>query len=77
MTVLGWHPQDIIAAIKKQGWTHQRIADHLEISRATVSLGVRTGCSPAVREFVANLIGVTEQELWAHRFPSAEKPKDK
>ncbi len=77
MTVLGWHPQDIIAAIKKQGWTHQQIADHLEISRATVSLGVRTGCSPVVRKFVANLIGVSEQELWTHRFPSTEMPNDK
>lgn len=71
MTTLGWHPQDIIAAVKKQGWTHQRIADHLGLSRATVSLGIKTGSSPAVRKFVAELIGgVSEQELWPFRFPT-------
>jgi Ner family transcriptional regulator len=70
MTILGWHPQDIIAAIKKQGWTHQRIADHLGVSRSTVSLCLKTGSSPAVRGFVAQLVGVSEQEIWPCRFPS-------
>lgn len=70
MTTLGWHPQDIISAVKKQGWTHQRIAEQLGISRATVSLGIKTGSSPIVREYVAHLIGVPEQELWPYRFPA-------
>lgn len=69
MTALGWHPQDILAEIKKHGWTHQRIAAHLGVSRSTVTLGIKTGCSGPVREFVSGLLGVPEQELWAFRFP--------
>lgn len=69
MTVLGWHPQDILAGIKKHGWTHQQIADHLGVSRSTVTLAIKTGSSAPVREFVSKLLGVPEQELWAFRFP--------
>lgn len=72
MTTLGWHPQDIIAAVKKQGLTHERIAEQLKISRATVSLGIKTGSSPVVREYIAHLIGVSEQELWPYRFPPSD-----
>jgi lambda repressor-like predicted transcriptional regulator len=70
MTALGWHPQDILTAIKKQKWTHQRIANHLKVSRSTVTLALKTGSSAKVRTFVSDLLGVPEEELWAFRFPS-------
>lgn len=75
MTTLGWHPQDIIAAVKKQGLTHKRIAEQLNISRATVSLAIKTGSSPVVREYIAHIIGVPEQELWPYRFPPSDSPR--
>lgn len=67
--VTTWHPQDIIAEIRKRGWTHQKIADHLGLSRSTVTLSIRTGSSVIVRAFIARLIGAQEEELWPFRFP--------
>jgi len=67
--VVAWHPQDIIAGIRKCGWTHQQISEHLGISRSTVTLTIRTGSSPQVRAFISQLIGVPEAELWPFRFP--------
>lgn len=67
--VVAWHPQDIIAGIRKSGWTHQKIAGHLGLSRSTVTLSIKTGSSPPVRAFIAELIGVSEAELWPFRFP--------
>ncbi len=71
--VNAWHPQDIIAGIRKRGWTHQRIADHLALSRSTVTLSIKTGSSPEVRAFIAELIDVPEAELWPFRFPGSHQ----
>jgi lambda repressor-like predicted transcriptional regulator len=67
--VVAWHPQDIIAGIRKGGWTHQRISEHLGISRSTVTLTIQTGSSPQVRAFISQLLGLPEAELWPFRFP--------
>lgn len=67
--VAGWHPQDIVAGIRKVGWTHQKIADQLELSRSTVTLCIKTGGSPAVRTFIAKLLNIPEAELWPFRSP--------
>lgn len=73
--VIAWHPQDILAEIRKRGWTHQSIAVHLGLSRSTVSLSIKTGSSDQVRAFVANLIGVPEAKLWPFRFPPPPRAK--
>lgn len=65
--VVAWHPQDIIAEIRKRGWTHQKIADQVGLKRSTVTLSIKTGSNPLVRDFVARLIGVPEKKLWPHR----------
>ena len=75
--VVAWHPQDIIAEIRKSGLTHQKISDHLGISRSTVTLTIRTGSSPRVRAFVSGLIGVSEAKLWPFRFPCSSKGRTK
>ncbi|MBL0210813.1 MAG: helix-turn-helix domain-containing protein [Holophagaceae bacterium] len=64
MVIQGWHPVDLAAAIKKTGWTHAKIADALWVSRSTVSHGIRTGSSKAVRDFVSKLLGVPATEIW-------------
>ena len=76
--VIAWHPQDIIAGIRKRGWTHRKIAEHLCLSRSTVTLSIKTGSSPIVRAFISELIGVPEAEMWPFRFPCGpEKRKRK
>jgi lambda repressor-like predicted transcriptional regulator len=74
--VAGWHPQDIVAGIRKVGWTHQMIADELGVGRSTVTLSIRTGGNSAVCSFIATLIGAPEAELWPFRSPCPpEKPR--
>jgi lambda repressor-like predicted transcriptional regulator len=67
--VVAWHPQDIVAEIRKRGWTHQKIANHLHLSRSTVTLSIKTGSNPLVRDFLARLIDVPEKKLFPHRHP--------
>jgi len=69
MVIHGWHPVDLAAAIKKKGWTHAAIAESLGVSRSTVSHGIRTGCSKAVRDFVSELLRVPEAEIWPYLPP--------
>jgi len=64
MVIQGWHPVDLAAAIKKTGWTQAKIADALQVSRSTVSHGLKTGCSKAVRDFISELLGVPANEIW-------------
>jgi len=73
--VVAWHPQDIVASIRKAGWTHQKIADQLEISRSTVTLCIKTGSSPIVRAFISDLINVSEAELWPFRSPCTREKR--
>lgn len=72
--VAGWHPQDIVAGIRKVGWTHQMIADQLGVGRSTVTLSIKTGGNSAVCAFIAKLIGTSEAELWPFR-PRGPKEK--
>jgi lambda repressor-like predicted transcriptional regulator len=44
----GWHPEDIKAALRKSGWTQQRVADELDLCRHTVSATIWNGQSQRV-----------------------------
>ena len=75
--VVVWHPQDIIAEIRKRGWTHQKIADHLGVSRSTVTQSIKTASSRKVCGFISELIGIPQAALWPFKVvaPPPKTPK--
>jgi len=73
----GWHPEDTKAALRKLGWTQQRIADELDLCRRTVLLTIRNGRSERVCEFISKLLGVQPQDIWPSRYLLVRtRPKD-
>lgn len=69
MDIKRWTYQDIVQALRLLGWTQSRLARELGVSPSTVSYGIKTGCSQAIRLHVARLLGERQQDLWPSRFP--------
>lgn len=63
MITQGWHPADIIAAVRKQGTTLQRLSREHGFSREAMNKSLTT-CFPRAHRIIADLIGVSRHELW-------------
>jgi len=58
-----WHPQDIIAAVRKKGTSLQRLALEHGFSRVTFNMAA-TKKFPNAHNIIAAVIGVPRQEIW-------------
>lgn len=58
-----WHPADIIAAVRKQGTTLQRLSREHGFSAFTMNKAVRQ-CFPACHDIIAKVIGEKRQSIW-------------
>lgn len=65
-------PEHVNAELRIRGYTHQRIAIELGLSRGTVSTALRTGSSQRVRDFVSALLRCDPKDIWPFRFPPEE-----
>lgn len=59
----GWHPADIIAAVRKKGTSLQRLSRENGFSAFTMNKAVRQ-CFPACHTIIATVIGVPRQTIW-------------
>lgn len=64
-----WKPHDIKQAIQNKGWTQAQIAEQLNISRSSVSQGIRTGTPLVLREFLSELLQVPAPALFPNCYP--------
>lgn len=58
-----WHPADIIAAVRKQGTSLQRLSREHGFSVFTMNKAVRQ-CFPACHAIIADVLGVPRQAIW-------------
>lgn len=58
-----WHPADIIAAVRKQGTTLQRLSREHGFSVFTMNKAVRQ-CFPACHDIIADVVGEPRQTIW-------------
>lgn len=63
MTKAGWHPQDIIAAVRKRGSTLQTLSRQHGFNRITFNKSV-TMRFPRAHQIIADFLGVPRQEIW-------------
>lgn len=59
----GWHPQDIMAAVRKRGSSLQRLARENGFGRNTFNRAL-TERFPNAHQIIAKFIGVGRGELW-------------
>ncbi|MBE2896767.1 DNA-binding protein [Pasteurellaceae bacterium HPA106] len=65
--VSDWHRADIVAALKKQGWTLRALAKHSNLSYSTIRSALDKPY-PKVERIIASAIGIPPEHIWAARF---------
>lgn len=63
----GWHPADIVAALRKRGWSLRRLSVHHGYSPTVLAVALRRPW-PQGEEIIAATIGMTPPELWPDRY---------
>jgi Ner family transcriptional regulator len=66
-----WHPADILAAIKKAGWTVTGLSEAHGYHRATLWKTLSTRPHNAGQRIIADAIGVPATEIWPSRYDAA------
>lgn len=59
----GWHPQEIIAEVRKKGTNLQELARGHGLRRNALNRAVRE-CFPRLHTVIAECIGVPRQDIW-------------
>ncbi|MFD1805583.1 transcriptional regulator [Pasteurella oralis] len=62
-----WHRADIIAALKKRGWSLRSLALECDLSYSTLKSALDKPY-PKMERIIANAIGVAPEVIWAGRF---------
>nr|DAS94180.1 MAG TPA: putative transcriptional regulator [Caudoviricetes sp.] len=71
-TAENWHRADILAELKKRGWTLRSLAEEGNVSYSTLKT-VFDKSYPKMERLVANAIGVAPEVIWAARFAERNK----
>lgn len=67
-----WHPADVVAALRKAGWSLRRLAKHHGYASPTQLTAVMQRSWPKGQRLIAEAIGVAPETIWPTRYQ--EKP---
>ncbi|MER2512412.1 MAG: helix-turn-helix domain-containing protein [Nitrosomonas ureae] len=67
-----WHRADIVAALRKAGWSLRRLSQKHEYHYGTLSRALRHPYF-AAEQLIANAIGISPVEIWPSRYPRSGK----
>ena len=71
---LDWHRADIVAALRKSGWSLRRLSSHHGyLSANTLSVAMMRPW-PKGERLIADAIGVAPAEIWPSRYHSDGSP---
>lgn len=76
--ILGLHPEDVKAAIRKRGSSLAEVARELNLSQQMISnaLRYRSHRSARVEAAIAKAAGVSAEAIWPDRYPSSSHHRD-
>lgn len=63
-----WHRADVIAALKKQGWSLASLGRAHGLAPTTLSAALARDDYPKGERIIAEAIGLKPEEIWAERF---------
>jgi Ner family transcriptional regulator len=63
-----WHPADIVAALRKAGWSLRRLSKHHGYHPQTLGRAMRSTYYPSYERLIAKAIGVKPEQIWPARF---------
>jgi Ner family transcriptional regulator len=70
-----WHWEDIKAALRKRGWSFNRIGRKCGYNRADTPRVVLAKPWPVMERTIADIIGVQPSEIWPSRYRADGTPK--
>jgi len=62
-----WHPADIVAALRKQGWSLRRLSGHHGYHPQALAGTLRRPW-PRAERLIAEAIGVPPEQIWPSRY---------
>jgi len=65
--LLDWHRADIIAALKKQGWSIRALAAQANV-RPTTLYGALVKPYPKSERVIADALGLKPEQIWPQRY---------
>jgi Ner family transcriptional regulator len=68
-----WHPADIVAALRKKGWSLRRLSMHYQLSPDTLKAAIQVPY-PNGEKLIAAAIGVKPWEIWPSRYDAGGNP---
>jgi Ner family transcriptional regulator len=68
-----WHPQDIIAAVRKKGSSLQRLGLDSGFGRTTFNRALSQRF-PNAHAIIAAFLGLSRHELWPHWYGVDDRP---
>lgn len=66
-TAQDWHRADILAELRKAGWSLRSLAEEGGVSHNTLKSALDKSY-PKMERLIANAIGVAPEVIWAERF---------
>lgn len=68
-----WHPADVVAALRKAGWSLRKLSIHHGLSPKTLS-NVFQLPYPNGERLIAEALNIKPHEIWPSRYDSEGKP---
>ena len=63
-----WHRADIVAALRKAGWTLRRLSKHHGYAQATTLVQALNRSWPKGERLIAEAIGIDPATIWPSRY---------
>lgn len=71
-----WHPADIVARLRKKGWSLRRLSVHHNYAADSLKNAIQVPW-PRAERCIADAIGVAPQEIWPTRYRPDGTPKSR
>ncbi|MGE4406454.1 helix-turn-helix domain-containing protein [Pseudomonas sp.] len=71
-----WHRADIVAALRKAGWSLRRLATHHGYASPTTLSVAMERPWPKGQQLIADAIGIDPAEIWPSRYQDKNTTRD-
>lgn len=68
-----WHPADIVAALRKAGWSLRALSKHYKLAPGTLGMAIKAPY-PNGERLIAAAIGVKPNDIWPSRYDAHGNP---